>query len=86
MNAFYEHHQSSIEFVYRGFDRILLNGLIQPFQQPQRVLGFFNTDRDGSLISITTSCGGLTCVPKWIVHSLRSAAMGSTFAARRAGM
>jgi hypothetical protein len=42
MNAFYEHHKSSIEFVYRCFDRILLNGRIQPFQQPERVLGFFN--------------------------------------------
>jgi hypothetical protein len=30
MNAFYERHKSSIEFVYRCFDRILLNGLIQP--------------------------------------------------------
>jgi hypothetical protein len=39
MNAFYEHHKSSIEFVYRCFDRILLNGLIQPFQQPQRYWG-----------------------------------------------
>jgi hypothetical protein len=26
MNAFYEHHKSRIEFTYRGFDRILLNG------------------------------------------------------------
>jgi len=43
MNAFYEHHKSSIEFTYRCFDRILLNGLIQPFQQPERVIGFFNT-------------------------------------------
>jgi hypothetical protein len=43
MNAFYEHHKSSIEFVHRCFDRILLNGLIQPFQQPERVLGFFVT-------------------------------------------
>ena len=25
--------------------RILLNGLIQPFQQPERVVGFFNTYR-----------------------------------------
>jgi hypothetical protein len=33
MNAFYEHHKSSIRFHYRCFDRILLNGLIQPFQQ-----------------------------------------------------
>jgi len=42
MNAFYEHHKNSIEFSYRCFDRILLNVLIQPFQQPERVLGFFN--------------------------------------------
>ena len=51
MNAFYEHHKSSIEFAYRCFDRILLNGLIQPFQQPERVLGFFNTYRDGKRVT-----------------------------------
>src|SRR5215471_8415831 len=45
MNAFYEHHQDSIRWHYRCFDRILLNGLIQPFQQPERVVGFFNTYR-----------------------------------------
>src|SRR5262245_27269383 len=45
MNAFYEHHQDNIRFGYRCFDRILLNGLIQPFQQPERVIGFFNTYR-----------------------------------------
>ena len=42
MNAFYEHHKDSIRFGYRCFDRLLLNGLIQPFQQPKRVIGFFN--------------------------------------------
>ena len=42
MNTFYEHHQNSIRFTYRCFDRILLNGLIQPFQRPERVVGFFN--------------------------------------------
>jgi len=36
MNAFYEHYKDSIRFGYRCFDRILLNGLIQPFQQPER--------------------------------------------------
>ena len=45
MNAFYEHHRDSIRFGYRCFDRILLNGLIQPFQQPERVDGFFATYR-----------------------------------------
>src|SRR5262244_4120797 len=45
MNAFYEHHQDNIRFGYRCFDRILLNGLIQPFQQPERVIGFFDIYR-----------------------------------------
>ena len=45
MNAFYEHHRDCIRFGYRCFDRILLNGLIQPFQQPERVVGFFDTYR-----------------------------------------
>lgn len=45
MNAFYEHHKNNIRFGYRCFDRILLNALIQPFQQPERVLGFFWTYR-----------------------------------------
>jgi hypothetical protein len=46
MNTFYEHHHDSIRFAYRCFDRILLNALIQPFQQPERVVGFFNVYRD----------------------------------------
>ena len=45
MNAFYDHHKDSIRFGYRCFDRILLNGLIQPFQQPERVVGFFGCYR-----------------------------------------
>ena len=45
MNSFYEHHRDNIHWHYRCFDLILLNGLIQPFQQPERVVGFFNTYR-----------------------------------------
>jgi hypothetical protein len=45
MNAFYEHHKHNILFHYSGFDRILLNGVIQPFQRPERVVGFFDTYR-----------------------------------------
>jgi hypothetical protein len=45
MNAFYLHHKDSIRFGYRCFDRILLNAAIQPFQQPERALGFFWTYR-----------------------------------------
>ena len=51
MNAFVEHHNNSIEFEYRCFDQLLLNGLIQPFQQPERVLGFFNTYREGKRVT-----------------------------------
>jgi hypothetical protein len=54
MNAFYEHHKDSIQFGYRCFDRILLNGLIQPFQQPERVLGFFNAYREGKRVTKRT--------------------------------
>ena len=51
MNAFCQHHQNSIAFQYRCFDRILFNGLIQPFQQPERVIGFFNTYRHGQRVT-----------------------------------
>lgn len=54
MNAFYEHHKHSIQFGYRCFDRLLLNGLIQPFQQPERVLGFFNAYREGRRVTRRT--------------------------------
>ena len=55
MNAFYEHHKDSIRFGYRCFDRILLlHGLIQPFQQPERVLGFFNAYREGKRVTRRT--------------------------------
>lgn len=46
MNAFYQHHKDNILFHYSCFDRILLNGLIQPFQQPERVVGFFSAYRN----------------------------------------
>ena len=49
MNTFYEHHQDNIKFHYRCFDRILLNGLIQPFQQPERVIG--NAYRGGQRVT-----------------------------------
>ena len=45
MNSLYDHHKDSIRFNYRCFDRILLNGLIQPFQQPERVVGVFDVYR-----------------------------------------
>jgi hypothetical protein len=34
MNAFFEHHQDSIRFGYRCFDRILLNGSSNPSSNP----------------------------------------------------
>lgn len=45
MNAFHQHHKDNIVFGYRCFDRILLNGVIQPLQQPERVVGFFGVYR-----------------------------------------
>jgi hypothetical protein len=55
MNSFYEHHKDSIRWHYRCFDRVLLNGLIQPFQRPERVVGFFNTYRQYTR-SVGTRC------------------------------
>ena len=54
MNAFVKHQQNNIQFGYRCFDRLLLNGLIQPFQQPERVLGFFNVYREGKRVTRRT--------------------------------
>jgi len=46
MNAFFQHHKDNIIFHYRCFDRMLFNATIQPFQQPERVVGFFSTYRN----------------------------------------
>jgi hypothetical protein len=66
MNAFYEHHKDSIRFGYRCFDRILLNGLIQPFQQPERVVGFFSTYRHLHPVSRDTLRGAAEEFQLWV--------------------
>ena len=71
MNAFVEHHKNSIQFGYRCFDRLLLNGLIQPFQQPERVLGFFNTYRDGKRVTRRTLTEIADSVPVLAEEPLR---------------
>jgi hypothetical protein len=66
MNSFYEHHQHSIRFQYRCFDRILLNGLIQPFQQPERVIGFFAAYRQLYPVSRDTLRGIANGFQQWL--------------------
>ena len=66
MNSFYEHHKGSIRWHYRCFDRILLNGLIQPFQQPERVVGFFNTYRQLYPVSRNTLRGIADQFQHWL--------------------
>jgi hypothetical protein len=66
MNAFVEHHKNSIQFGYRCFDRLLLNGLIQPFQQPERVLGFFNAYREGKRVARRTLTEIADQFPYWL--------------------
>ena len=68
MNAFYEHHKDSIRFAYRCFDRILLNGLIQPFQQPERVVGFFNSYRDVYPVSRDLLRDAAEQFQTWVKH------------------
>ena len=66
MNAFYEHHKDSIRFGYRCFDRILLNGLIQPFQQPERVIGFFGSYRQVYPVSRDVLRGAAEQFQGWV--------------------
>src|SRR6516162_11387441 len=68
MNAFCEHHQDSIRFGYRCFDRLLLNGLIQPFQQPERVIGFFNFYRQQYPVSRDVLRDIATQFQNWVVN------------------
>ena len=68
MNAFYEHHNDSIRFGYRCFDRLLLNGLIQPFQQPERVIGFFNSYRQQYPVSRDVLHEVATQFQNWVVN------------------
>ena len=68
MNTFYEHHKHSIKFAYRCFDRILLNGLIQPFQQPERVIGFFNAYRKLYPVSRDVLTGIAGQFQNWVVN------------------
>src|SRR5882724_11590743 len=68
MNAFVEHHAPSIQFGYRCFDRLLLNGLIQPFQQPERVVGFFNTYRQQYPVSRDVLRDIATQFQNWVVN------------------
>lgn len=67
MNTFYEHHENSIRFGYRCFDRILINGLIQPFQQPERVVGFFNTYRELYPVSKAVLTDIATQYQRWVI-------------------
>jgi hypothetical protein len=68
MNAFYEHHKNNIRFSYRCFDRILLNGIIQPFQQEQRVVGFFGTYRDLYPVSRDVLREIATQFQNWVIN------------------
>ena len=49
-----------------SFDRILLNGLIQPFQQPERVIGFFDTYRQLYPVSRDTLRGIADHFQQWL--------------------
>jgi hypothetical protein len=45
VNPFVEHHQQSIRFQYSCFDRMLLNAVVQPMQQPAMIVGFLDKCR-----------------------------------------
>jgi putative addiction module CopG family antidote len=68
MNTFYEHHNIKVASIwpYRCFDRILLNGLIQPFQQPERVIGFFNAYRNAERVTRNCLCDIAQHFQNWL--------------------
>jgi hypothetical protein len=45
VNPLVEHHQQSIRFQYSCFDRMLLTAVVQPMQQPARIVGFLDKYR-----------------------------------------
>jgi hypothetical protein len=45
VNPFVEHHRQSIRFQYSCFDRMLLNAVVQPMQQPAMIVGFLDKCR-----------------------------------------
>ena len=62
------HHKDNIRLQYRCFDRLLLNGLIQPFQQPERVIGFFNTYREGKRVTRSELAGIADQYKNWVTN------------------
>ena len=86
MNTFYEHHQHSIKLAYRCFDRILLNGLIQPFQQPERVIGFFNAYRDGERVTRQRLREIAQQFQNWVVHKAQNGVRRSSMPPRPGAM
>ena len=59
MNPFYERHEDRHPLFHLCFDRILLDGLIQPVRRPERVVGFFEVDRRLRPVSRDTLRGPL---------------------------
>jgi hypothetical protein len=45
VNPFVEHHRQSVRFQYSCFDRMLLNAVVQPMQQPAMIVGFLDKCR-----------------------------------------
>jgi hypothetical protein len=68
MNAFCEHHEHSIRASYRCFDRILLNGLLQPFQQPERMIGFFSFYRNQFPVSRKVLTDIADQFQRWVIN------------------
>src|SRR5437762_3555608 len=68
MNAFFEHHQDSIRFRYRCFDRILLHGCIQSFLDGARAQGFFWIYRHIYPVSRDLLRGIATQYHNWVLN------------------
>ena len=72
MNAFVEHHQDSITFSYRCFDRLLLHGCIQSFLDGARAQGFFWVYRKIYPVSRNVLRAVAHQYHNWVQHSAQN--------------
>ncbi len=68
MNAFLQHHKDNISFHYRCFDRILINAIIQTFQEPVRAVYFFREFRQTEQVSRDVLRDIATQYQNWVTN------------------
>jgi hypothetical protein len=71
MNAFLNHHRSSVRFVYSCFDRILLNVIHKELQRPASIVGFFRQTHPGQVLNPSFFRHISTAYHRWVEEFAR---------------